>query len=301
MLASTAGTVAASPDSRRLWSLWDMLEFQAIAFYDTVTLLREIRAYIDFPKHIKDSTVSVDLPMSKDVCKHGAGRLRDLVDSLKVLGTRLTMIAAARLAKRLDEDITYQDFGVALAEIDARLRDELSSVILFVMDSDRAKYHRASPPFGTDVPNRFPAVIDDVEGAAKCLALGQGTASVLHLMRVLEVGLKALGQALGIPYAPSWESYLTQISTRIGAKHKTKGIQWKRDEKFYRDVSGDLLTIKQAWRNPTMHVGRKYSVDEAEEIFRATRSFMQALAKGLPKTVVKKKRSGGASLEGQPS
>ncbi len=96
----------------------------------------------------------------------------------------------------------------------------------------------------------------------------------MHLMRVMELGLKALAKALKIPYAPSWESYLSQIQTKIGAKRKTKGVKWKRDERFFRDLSGDLISVKQAWRNPTMHIDRRYSKEEAEEIFKAVKSFM---------------------------
>jgi len=102
------------------------------------------------------------------------------------------------------------------------------------------------------------------------------------MMRVLEDGLKGLAKLLKIPYAPSWESYLQQIQTKIAAKRKTKGVQWKRDEPFFRDISGDLMSIKQAWRNPTMHIVRKYSQDEAEELLRAIRTFMQRLAEKLP-------------------
>ena len=77
---------------------------------------------------------------------------------------------------------------------------------------------------------------------------------------------------------PSWESYLSQIQKNIGTKHKDKSAEWKNVEKFYEAVSGDLLTVKQAWRNPTMHVRRKFSTEEAEEIFRAVRRFMRRLA-----------------------
>jgi hypothetical protein len=49
-----------------------------------------------------------------------------------------------------------------------------------------------------------------------------------------------------------------------------------------RDVSGDLLTVKQAFRNPTMHVDRKYGPEEAEEIYKAVRRFMERLAVELP-------------------
>ncbi len=44
------------------------------------------------------------------------------------------------------------------------------------------------------------------------------------------------------------------------------------------DIAGDLMTVKIAWRNPTMHIVRHYSAEEAEEVFRAVRTFMKRLA-----------------------
>jgi hypothetical protein len=79
---------------------------------------------------------------------------------------------------------------------------------------------------------------------------------VLHTMCVPESGLKVMAKASDIPYAPSSESYLKQIATNIGMERKRKTQKWLRDEKFYRDLSGDLLTVKQVWRNPTMHRDR---------------------------------------------
>jgi hypothetical protein len=79
---------------------------------------------------------------------------------------------------------------------------------------------------------------------------------VLHTMCVPESGLKVRAKASDIPYAPSSESYLKQIATNIGMERKRKTQKWLRDEKFYRDLSGDLLTVKQVWRNPTMHRDR---------------------------------------------
>jgi hypothetical protein len=84
--------------------------------------------------------------------------------------------------------------------------------------------------FGKEVNDRFPMAIDDIEEAGKCLALGRATACVLHAMRIIEVGLRALAKALNIPFAPSWKSYLNQISSRIAEKHKNKTSKWKRDE-----------------------------------------------------------------------
>ena len=94
----------------------------------------------------------------------------------------------------------------------------------------------------------------------------------------MEAGLKIIAKPLGIPYAPSWESYIKQITTLVSEKHKKKGIKWKRDEPFFKRVLGDLEAIKIAWRNPTMHIVRTYTPQEADDVFKAVRTFMQELA-----------------------
>jgi hypothetical protein len=64
----------------------------------------------------------------------------------------------------------------------------------------------------------------------------------------------------------------------MSVPHKKKPRGWKKDEPFYREVLGDLQAIKIAWRNPTMHIVRHYSAEEAEDVFRAVRTFMKRLA-----------------------
>ena len=100
-------------------------------------------------------------------------------------------------------------------------------------------------------------------------------------MRVMEVGLKALAKDLKIPYAPSWESYIKQIEAKITEKHSNKSKSWKAIEPFYREVLGNLTSIKIAWRNPTMHIVRNYSPQEAEDVFRTVRRFMKRLSERL--------------------
>jgi hypothetical protein len=97
----------------------------------------------------------------------------------------------------------------------------------------------------------------------------------------MEVGLKALAKSIRIQHAPSWDGYLTKIYSKLEKRPRTRGVRWKRDEKFLREMSGDLIAVKQAWRNPSMHIERRYSKEEAEEIFIAVRTFMRKLAAKL--------------------
>jgi hypothetical protein len=94
----------------------------------------------------------------------------------------------------------------------------------------------------------------------------------------MELLLRHLGNLMQIPYAPSWEAYITQITSKIKMKHRTKGIRWKRDEKFFSEILGDLEAVKIAWRNPTMHVRSVHTLEEAENIFRAVKTFARRLA-----------------------
>jgi hypothetical protein len=212
--------------------------------------------------------------------------LNDFLEYIPLTTNRLPMPLVEdqilRIKGSLERKAGAEELARLLQDLALRITDELKRKLFFYVRPEFAQYYGQKAAFGEIVNERFPAAIDDIEASGNCLALSQGTATVLHLMRVMEVGLKMLAKALKIPYAPSWESYLKQISTRIDAKHKTKGIRWRRDEHFFRDVSGDLISVKQAWRNPTMHVVRKYSPEDAEEIYKAVRTFMNRMATELP-------------------
>lgn len=275
-----------------------MLRFKAGSFYRAMAALSNVQAALfalattksEIAKITKAQN-SVSPTVGPDMAKLVSGYIRDLSSELEILGTHLTATAVNRLGARLsnDDSLTHEQFCNAVADIDERLRDELNLIYTFVLSADRAKYFETKEPlFGQMIFDRLPFAIPDIEDAGRCLALNQGTATVFHLMRVMEAGLRALGKMLGIPYAPSWESYITQINSKIAAKHKTKGVKWKTDESFYRDIAGDLQTIKIAWRNPTMHIVRRYSPDEAEEIFRAVRGFLMRLAPRLQKSELEK-------------
>jgi hypothetical protein len=275
----------------RLWSLWDMLGKYAAAYIFVVeTLDKTVRNLQELAKLTRSSEAPgldiVTLAMLGKENPVPRELLDQISDSLKAiaeqLATRMPFPSVEAQRKRIHYAIDDNSGPVALAgliaEMRTRLVDELAAREFLYIPPERVRFYDDPMLFGKDVNELFPLAIDDIEEAGKCLAVGQGTACVLHTMRVLEVGLKALAKSLNIPYAPSWESYLKQIADNIAMKHKNKTAKWKKDEKFYRDVSGDLLTVKQVWRNPTMHVDRKYSAEEAEQIFTAANSVMNRIA-----------------------
>jgi hypothetical protein len=199
----------------------------------------------------------------------------DLKVSLNIVKTANTLLTHPNSVM----DFEYAR-GQALALKEAAYA-ELRTLLFFRMDEEFRAHFENPNIFGEPVALKFPAASFDIEEGGKCLSLARPTASVFHMMRVMEVGLKALAKDLKIPYAPSWESYIKQIDANITAKHKSKSKAWKAIEPFYRDVLGNLMAIKIAWRNPTMHIVRNYTSTEAEDVLRAVRTLMQRLSEKL--------------------
>src|SRR5207249_8637931 len=72
-----------------------------------------------------------------------------------------------------------------------------------------------------------------------------------------------------------------QIDDKVSQKHRKKTEAWKRDESFYADVAAHLRAVKAAWRNPTIHVRRDYTPEQAEEVYLHVGIFMRHLAERL--------------------
>ncbi len=217
----------------------------------------------------------------------GHESIRMKIGELRSTAQIMRLRSVIKQADRIDELLTGtwnpRHVQREVEKLSERLEDELEYEFYFHVPVDLAPFYDDFP-FGDAVADRFPAAIDDMESAGKCLALDQPTASVFHLMRVMEVGLKVIAIELGIPYAPSWESYLKQISSRIEQRHADKSDEWKAQEPLFRDVMGDLQAIKIAWRNPTMHVVKRYTSAEAKDIYAAVKAFMTRLTDHLPDT-----------------
>lgn len=141
---------------------------------------------------------------------------------------------------------------------------------------DKAGYYSKNELFGAEVDNKFPDAIYDIAEAGKCLALNRSTAVVCHLMRVVETGVKTLATKLStaIDTNAPWGAILVQTDAEI-RKLKTAGTAV--DD--FEGISASLHAVKDAWRNPAMHSKAKYTEEEAEEIFNASRTFMRRLAK----------------------
>lgn len=167
-------------------------------------------------------------------------------------------------------------FGV----LHERLRDELESVWFKVLSSDEAKQYKATAPFGSVVNNKFSSATYDIQEAAKCLALDRSTACVLHLMRVLQLGLNVFANSLNVPFdRKDWHQVLKGIEDEIDLRKSQKHDD---DARIFLDFCSsaavDFRHFKDAWRNHAMHARENYTPERAINIYDHVGSFMQHLS-----------------------
>lgn len=171
-------------------------------------------------------------------------------------------------------------------ELHDRLIDEMSASLLLTVAPGRARLYNEPDLFGPEMASRFPSAADDIAEAGRCLALERATACVFHLMRVMECALRALAVSLKDPDLdpkrnPSWDAMLKKCRAQLALSLAERSPEWRGDDQFFSAATERLMAVKDAWRNPTMHVEKKYTEEEAEDAWNATRAFMRQVATKL--------------------
>jgi hypothetical protein len=283
------------PQSHGFWSLWDMLSFNAADFYEVTMSMRHTMTSLQDeqskPGGIPSYTPIDDKVFLKIMIRRG----EELKESLAVLGTRLTIMAVDELQEKLKGLYpTMEGLGDGYSDIAVTLRRELTLTKLLALDSrEQEWFEPSSPLFGADFAGKFKADgAFELDEAAKCLALGRPTAATFHLMRIMEVGIRALARSLQIPdpikpAERNWGIVLKAIWSGIEAKWPTDASRISGDGSLFEDLHASLDAVKNPWRNATMHVEKKYTGDEAVHIFHAVSGFMKKLSSrmdedGLP-------------------
>jgi len=177
----------------------------------------------------------------------------------------------------------WDTWNFAVNHLAQTLRNEMEGKVFMHLEPNRVPLAFELHHFGEHTDIAFPLARWDIKEASRCLAFDRGTAAVFHLMRIMEVGLRILGATLHIPTSSnrSWESILQKCDAEIAKPFKEKSPKWQADEVFLAGATARLRAVKDAWRNPTMHVEAKYTQEQAEGIYGHVQDFMRHLATKL--------------------
>ena len=102
----------------------------------------------------------------------------------------------------------------------------------------------------------------------------------------MERGLQALGISLNDPNLdpkknPNWERILEKCDKELQKHYADRCSEWRSDQQFFSNATANLRAVKDAWRNPSLHVERDYDEAQALEVFNVVKTFMRQLATNL--------------------
>jgi hypothetical protein len=275
-------------------SWWSMLQFSGSAFFFAGVALRQIKSDCllgSIPGTGKERMFAVRRPMGEYERIHAIEHLDNIETQFRSIGLQITAVMTKGIADKLRErrDDTFEWLIDQVTVIEDLANTEFKKSMFFYVPSERFKFlplHSRPHLFGDKVADAFPSVSYEIDEAGMCLGLARPTASVFHLMRVLEAGLSALGKVFGVSLAhTNWAPAIEEIESKIRNMHKDpvwKALSdYKERQEFYAQAAAHFAILKDAIRNSTMHVRSKFTEEQAEQIFESTKAFMQKLAERL--------------------
>jgi hypothetical protein len=296
----------------RIWSVWDMLEKYALLFSDALTSLKTAQEAwkhkpppkLPPPSMTGGNALTVgnifnsslinpapppSLPKVEDEDSEFWKNLRASLTNTALKSVR-TAVEAAGMTRLLPQigriegkvgKIWENDLEPDLRNLGEAIRDELKGAyFLHVQAADIGLYGQPAG-FGEKVSERFTEATDDIEAAGNCLAVGEATASVFHLMRVMELGVRALARCLKVraidPETANWNVIVDHVNVAINKlPTRTKAMKARKAE--LAGASAALNSVRIATRNEVMHPKQMYTMEQARDVFQATRLFMRHLA-----------------------
>ena len=261
---------------RSVWSVWEMLDKYAYLF--SFALVR-----LDGFQSICLRSATGDDNSNPEVRKLIADGSKDVIEDLRRAIVETEMLNVLPELDRLSDEfkalITNRYVGLgtlvhSITHLRSRVLDELKHKYLLLLSESNRTLYQATEPLGADFKNKFSSAGFDVDEAVKCLALGRYTASVFHLMRVMERALHAVHACLGITTPPkdNWGQALKDIRENYRPRPHFSEMG------LFQELYALLDAVKDAWRNPTIHPANKYTELEAQMIFQTVRNFLMKLA-----------------------
>ena len=205
-----------------------------------------------------------------------------LINDLRDLNLTFTLAAAERFKESFEQMKELPD-QQELAVLQFRLVDEVRERRFVGLNRELGALFN-SQQFPADVRAKFPSAIFEIDEAANCLALERSTACVFHLMRVMEIAVRATAACLGVPdpTKPSEKNWGHMFGAiKAGMQHKWPNAtdRMSGDGQLFEGLMASLEAVKNPWRNATMHVENTYTVAEADRIRHAVEGLMITMAK----------------------
>ncbi|MFT3670852.1 hypothetical protein [Aestuariivirga sp.] len=297
--------------TKRLWSLLEMINFQVGGLYHALRQLeieeRDMTSRINIdsfipaqPLNSLSKLAGVAAPPSPafkqplKITTEDINRTKPFLKFIREavcngLGLPASNHRVQLFEGKLKVGMTANDFVAEARALREAIEGEIQNVYFYHYASDGAVALLSFDDTWGDICKKFPSVKSEAIAAVDCAALGHGTASVFHLMRIAEYGLRSLARERSVKLAKNrplewadWHSIIEAIDkdvTKIASRKPGKAREAALE--FYRGVLGEFQAFKDVYRNNVMHTRRSYTQVEAQGILLRVRDFMGRLSKKI--------------------
>ncbi len=215
------------------------------------------------------------------------------LDTVRYLAKETGMRSVADQVSRIQKwtemlDLPLAQIAPECIQLRVRIEEELQRKdFLFIAEDMTELYNKCDPRRGAvkgtdpfELGGKFKKAHADIASAGRCLAVGEGTACVMHLSRALEAVVQQLSGRLGmtVTHTQTWRKLTGNMDDKIKKMPDATKAQ-KAKKTNWEDARINLHHLGSVWRNSVMHPAESYTVSQAREIFEACRVFMTALAR----------------------
>jgi len=162
---------------------------------------------------------------------------------------------------------------------------ELEGKLFLYVPTNLAKFYEDDDILSENARLKYPSPYREMRESGCCISCGLWTASVFHSMRAAEIGVKGLGNKLGVAFPDKpielaeWHQILDQSDSKIKAIGQLpKSIQRDEDQLFYSTAAAQFRYFKDGWRVRVAHGRAIYVEAEAIKLLDHTRDFFETLS-----------------------
>lgn len=269
----------------QLFTLLDLMEsFDGLRLRDICSMFGLMVGLFQLSSKVPETG---GLPVDREMLNDFARRCRDMIPFCEEVGLKVFSKRVSLAANELEEGRNHKEVGDLFGELARLLPLELESISLFRLPSDKAHYYNSTDLFGALVAARFASAKWEIEESGNCIATGRNTGAAFHLVRVMERGVKAVWKSLG-KTPPKKDSSWGLLLGEMEAEEKKPPAQkiqaWRDNDQFFSSVTNHIRSLKNAYRDPTMHVESVYDDAGAIRVMNASREFMQVVSEKLDET-----------------
>jgi hypothetical protein len=260
-----------------LLGLWDMLDRYGLLFARAFSALADAKV-LCFPikipegaREVSDKEIAYGVALGLDLMKEACVAC-GMTGVIPELDRIAILIAPQTMAPRLG-------ISQAIVHLLSRVKDDLNAQKFFHVLPGYVQFYGQDQLFGDVVAKKFPSASEDIKNAGNCLALGQATACIFHLMRAMEIAVRQLSRRLNVTITPqtTWRVMTGNMDPKIKAMPDATQRQ-KQKKNDWEAARTNLHLVGSVWRNNTMHPATSYTQSQALDVMNAVRVFMSGLS-----------------------